>query len=36
MELVQGRWHPHLAVEWYEDDSGNYIEVVKKKFGRRS
>lgn len=29
IELVQGNWHPHLAVNWYEDPDGNYIEFVK-------
>lgn len=32
IELVQGEnWHPHIAVNWYEDQGGNYIEVVEKK-----
>lgn len=31
IELVQGNWHPHLAVNWYEDDSGNYIETVEER-----
>lgn len=29
IELVQGNWHPHIAVNWYEDSDGNYIECVK-------
>jgi len=29
IELVQGNWHPHIAVNWFEDMDGNYIEVVK-------
>lgn len=29
IELVEGNWHPHIAVNWYEDDNGNYIETVK-------
>ena len=33
IELVQGNWHPHLAVNWYEDDSGNYIETVRERKG---
>jgi hypothetical protein len=36
VELVQGRWHPHLAVEWFEDESGNYIEEVRHKHNRRN
>jgi hypothetical protein len=28
IELVQGNWHPHIAVNWYEDRDGNYVEVV--------
>lgn len=31
MELLQGNWHPHVAVEWWEDESGNYIEFVGRK-----
>ena len=31
IELVEGRWHPHLAINWYADDDGNYIEVVHEK-----
>ena len=29
IELVQGNWHPHIAVNWYEDLDGNYIETVE-------
>ncbi len=29
IELVQGNWHPHIAVNWYEDPDGNYIETVE-------
>lgn len=29
IELVEGNWHPHLAVNWLEDEDGNYIETVK-------
>mgnify|MGYP001615278597 CR=1 FL=1 len=30
IELVQGEnWHPHIAVNWYSDGQGNYIEVVE-------
>ena len=31
VELVQGRWHPHLAVDWYDDGEGNYLEIVRRK-----
>jgi len=29
IELVEGNWHPHIAVNWYETEDGNYVEVVK-------
>jgi len=29
IELVEGNWHPHIAVNWYADEDGNYIEVVE-------
>ena len=29
IELVEGHWHPHIAVNWYETEDGNYIEIVK-------
>ena len=29
IELVEGNWHPHIAVNWFKDDDGNYIEIVK-------
>ena len=29
IELVEGNWHPHIAVNWYDDGDGNYIETVK-------
>ena len=31
IELVESDrgWHPHIAVNWYEDESGNYIETVE-------
>lgn len=28
IELVKGNWKPHIAVNWYEDTSGNLVEVV--------
>ena len=27
-ELVQGKWHPHLAINFYEDENKNFMEVV--------
>jgi len=29
IELVEGNWHPHIAVNWYETEGGNYVETVK-------
>ena len=29
IELVEGNWHEHIAVNWYETEDGNYIETVK-------
>ncbi len=29
IELVCGNWHPHIAVNWFDDGQGNYIEEVK-------
>lgn len=31
IELVQGNWPPHLAVNFYDDADGNRIEVVEEK-----
>lgn len=31
IELVQGNWHPHIAVNWLADEDGNYIEIVEEK-----
>lgn len=31
IELVQGKWHPHIAVTWIKDPDGNLMEVVKCK-----
>ena len=28
IELVQGNWHHHIAVNWYETPDGNYVEMV--------
>ncbi len=30
IELVQGNWNPHIAVNWVADRDGNLIEVVEK------
>ncbi len=29
IELVQGNWKPHIAVNWCEDKEGNLIEFVQ-------
>ena len=29
IELVEGHWHPHIAVNWYETEDGNYVETVQ-------
>jgi hypothetical protein len=31
IELLSGKWKPHLAINLYEDDAGNLIETVEKK-----
>lgn len=31
IELVQGNWSPHIAVNWYKDPDGNLVEVVHEK-----
>jgi len=31
IELVEGHWHPHVAVNWYETEDGNYVETVEEK-----
>jgi len=31
IELVKGNWHPHIAVNWHEDQDGNYVEVVNER-----
>jgi catechol 2,3-dioxygenase-like lactoylglutathione lyase family enzyme len=35
IELVQGNWSPHIAVNWYSDDDGNLIEVVREYVKRK-
>ncbi len=34
-ELVQGRWAPHVAVNFYEDENKNLLEVVNENKNRR-
>lgn len=29
LELVQGNWSPHIAVNWWRDGSENLIETVE-------
>jgi hypothetical protein len=31
IELIEGKYHPHLAVNWLEDEDGNWIELVEDK-----
>ena len=31
IELIQGNYHPHIAVNWLEDKDGNWIEIVEEK-----
>ena len=31
LELVQGSWSDHIAVNWYRDNNGNLLEVVECK-----
>lgn len=31
IELVEGNWHEHIAVNWYETEDGNYVETVEEK-----
>ena len=31
IELLSGKWKCHIAVNLYEDDAGNLIEVVEEK-----
>lgn len=28
IELIEGNYNPHVAVNWFEDSSGNLIELV--------
>ncbi len=27
-ELVQGKWKPHIAINFYEDEKENFLEVI--------
>ena len=29
VELLKGKWKSHIAIDLYEDDAGNLVEVVK-------
>ena len=29
IELLSGKWKSHIAINLYEDDAGNLVEVVK-------
>ncbi len=29
IELVKGKWKPHIAINFYEDPDGNLLEMVK-------
>lgn len=31
IELIQGNYHPHIAVNWLGDEDGNWIELVEDK-----
>jgi len=31
IELIEGAYDPHLAVNWYRDESGNLFEIVEEK-----
>jgi hypothetical protein len=31
IELIEGNYHPHIAVNWLEDEDGNWIELVEVK-----
>ena len=31
LELVQGNWSGHIAVNWYRDNNDNLLEVVECK-----
>jgi len=28
VELLSGKWKSHLAIDLYEDDAGNLVEVI--------
>jgi hypothetical protein len=29
IELIEGNYHPHIAVNWVSDEDGNWIELVE-------
>lgn len=31
VELIEGAYHPHVAVNWVADEDGNWIELVEEK-----
>ena len=31
IELIEGNYRPHIAVNWFEDSFGNLIELVTEK-----
>ncbi len=31
IELLKGKWKDHIAVNLYEDDAGNLVEVVNER-----
>jgi hypothetical protein len=34
IELIQGNWHDHLSVNFYEDEDGTFLEVVSENSRR--
>jgi catechol-2,3-dioxygenase len=31
LELIQGNYHPHIAVNWVTDQDGNWMELVEER-----
>ena len=31
LELIQGNYHPHIAVNWVTDEDGNWMELVEER-----
>ncbi len=29
IEFIQGKWHPHVAMSYFKDQDGNFLELVK-------